>query len=269
MASRPERCAGLAPPPSLLGFWEMAWRARSSSASCVSSFAWPACERPFLRIAGQMGPLLLPLQQPSPVLVCCWKIVESSRRGAAQPASSCSNAVLHSPCQLREYEKQLAGTHRGAQQQAHQTRRSAFSAYLCQVLGKRHILLACIKHPICSAAQPVSPSQRAAQPVSSSIAGFMKAWEKEKTSRNYQKRREISEKRTAERNAVLHSPYHPRRDALAIELGPCRGTACWHQHPHQRWQASLAPCHGPRSHRHAHAIHPGSRCSLTLWMLRR
>ena len=100
MASRPERCAGLAPPPSLLGFWEMAWRARSSSASCVSSFAWPTCGRPFLGIAGQMGPLLLRLRPPSPVLVCCSKIGEGSRRGAAQPASSCSNAVLHSPSQF-------------------------------------------------------------------------------------------------------------------------------------------------------------------------
>ena len=56
---------------------------------------------------------------------------------------------------LREYEQQLASTHRGAPQQAHQTRRSAFSAYLFQVLGNRHILLACIQHPICSAVQPV------------------------------------------------------------------------------------------------------------------
>ena len=55
----------------------------------------------------------------------------------------------------RAYEQQLAGGDRGARQRAHQMRRSAFSAYLFQVLGNRHILLACIQHPICSAVQPV------------------------------------------------------------------------------------------------------------------
>ena len=113
---------------------------------------------------------------------------------------------------LREYEQQLASTHRGAQQQAHQTRRSAFSAYLFQVLGNRHILLACIQHPICSAVQPGSPTHRAAQPVSSSIAGFMKAWEKEKTSREYQKRREISEKLTAERLKLKKAAHAARQE---------------------------------------------------------
>ena len=43
-----------------------------------------------------------------------------------------------------------------------------------------HSPLACIQQPMCSAVQPVSPTHRAAQPLSSSIAGFMKAWKKVK-----------------------------------------------------------------------------------------
>ena len=87
-------------------------------------------------------------------------------------------------------------------------------------------ILACIQHPICSAVQPVSPTHRAAQPVSSSIAGFMKAWEKEKTSRDYQKRREISEKLTADRRKLKKAAHAARQEltrarkiARAIETG--------------------------------------------------
>ena len=113
---------------------------------------------------------------------------------------------------LQLYNEQLACTHRGSQQQAHQTRRSAFAAYQFQVLGNKHILLACIQYPICSAAQPVSPTHSAAQPVSSSIAGFMKAWEKEKNSPDYQKRREISEELTAERRKLKKAAHAARQE---------------------------------------------------------
>ena len=110
---------------------------------------------------------------------------------------------------LRAYEQQLVSNDRGAQQRAHQMRRSAFSAFLFQVLGNKHILLACIQHPMCSAVQPVSPTHRAAQPVSSSIAGFMKAWEKERTPKDYQKRREISEKLTADEAGTAAGRLRP------------------------------------------------------------
>ena len=83
-------------------------------------------------------------------------------------------------------------------------RRSAFSAFLFQVFGNRHILFACIQHPICSAVQPVV----------SWIASFMQAWENEKRSLDYQKRREISERLTKERN-VLKKAAHDARQELA------------------------------------------------------
>ena len=141
---------------------------------------------------------------------------------------------------LRAYEEQLASQKRGAQQRAHQMRRSAFSAYLFQVLGNRHILLACIQHPICSAVQPVSPTHRAAQTVPSSIAGFMKAWEKEKGSAEYQKRREISEKKTAERlklkkaaHAARQNLARARKIARAIETGGRHLGGLW------QWEKTL------------------------------
>ena len=107
------------------------------------------------------------------------------------------------------------------------------------MLGNKHMLLACIAHPICSAAQPVSPTHRAAQPVSSSIAGFMKAWEKEKTSRDYQKRREISEKLTAERRGLKKAAHAARQDltrarkiarAIQTDVRKVGGLWQWEKH---------------------------------------
>jgi len=86
--------------------------------------------------------------------------------------------VLHSPClpealgfslraaaaSVRDYEWWLHDKSRGSQQKAHQHRRSAFSAYLFQVIGNKHVLLACIQHPICSAAQAAAVIGSAAQP---------------------------------------------------------------------------------------------------------
>ena len=91
-------------------------------------------------------------------------------------------------------------------------RRSAFSAFLFQVFGNRHILLACIQHPICSAVQPATPTHRAAQPVSSCIASFMQAWEREKRSPDYQRRREISERLTDKRRGLKKAAHAARQE---------------------------------------------------------
>ena len=83
---------------------------------------------------------------------------------------------------LKRHKNLIVSTKRGAHQEAHQKQRSAFNAFLFQVFGYTHILPACIQHPACSDAQPVS----------SWIASFMQAWETETTSPEYRKRREIS-----------------------------------------------------------------------------
>ena len=75
-----------------------------------------------------------------------------------------------------EYEKWRSGRCRGDQQKAHQIRRGALSAYLFQVIGNKHLLLVCIQHPICSAAQPAASIGSAAQPAAI-IRRFMTAWE--------------------------------------------------------------------------------------------
>ena len=74
---------------------------------------------------------------------------------------------------LRAYEQQLASTDGGARQRAHQMRRHAFSAFLFQVIGNKHVLLAAIQHPVFSAAQPDCSFQWPA----AMLQSFMDAWE--------------------------------------------------------------------------------------------
>ena len=135
---------------------------------------------------------------------------------------------------IQEYQQRLNSEDKGARQRAHQMRHSAFSTYQFQVLGNKHILLACIQHPMCSAVQPVSPTHSAAQPVSSSIAGFMEAWEKEKRSEEYQKRKKISEKRTAEQTRLKKAAHAARQQltqarkiARAIAAGARQLDGLW------------------------------------------
>ena len=61
------------------------------------------------------------------------------------------NSLLNSP------EKRMRnrnGRQVTPQQQAHQVRRAAFNAYLFQIIGNKHLLLAAIQHPVFSAEQP-------------------------------------------------------------------------------------------------------------------
>ena len=67
---------------------------------------------------------------------------------------------------LQNYERWHNGCGKGDRQKAHSLRRSAFSAYLFQIIGNTHVLLWCIQHPICSDAQPADELRR-----------LMTAWE--------------------------------------------------------------------------------------------
>ena len=91
---------------------------------------------------------------------------------------------------------------KGNNQRAHQLRRSAFSAFVFQIIGNKHVVLAAIQYPISSAAQPEYAVKR-----------FMSAWQKEKLSEEYNKRKQISEQLTKERRA-LKNAAHAARQAL-------------------------------------------------------
>ena len=67
--------------------------------------------------------------------------------------------------QVQEYKRLQASKHTRDHQEAHQIRRSAFSAYVFQLIGNKDVLLKCIQHPICSAAQPAE-----------AIRQFIDAW---------------------------------------------------------------------------------------------
>ena len=67
---------------------------------------------------------------------------------------------------IQDYDRLKTGRFPGDVQKAHKLRRSAFSAYLFQIIGNKHVLLSAIKHPICSAAQPAQAIRR-----------FMDTWE--------------------------------------------------------------------------------------------
>jgi hypothetical protein len=120
---------------------------------------------------------------------------------------------------IRNYEWWRSGKYPGDQQKAHQIRRQAFSAFLFQVIGNKHVLLASIQHPICSAEQPAAAIQR-----------FMTAWEQEKTSDDYKKRVQISEALTEKRRALKKAAHKARQDlVLAVKLNGAitRGSRAW------------------------------------------
>ena len=101
-----------------------------------------------------------------------------------------------------KYNFYLKEPGRGNNQKAHQLRRSAFSAFVFQIIGNKHVVLAAIQYPISSAAQPANAFQR-----------FMSAWQKEKLSEEYKKRMQISERLTKERRD-LRNAAHAARQAL-------------------------------------------------------
>ena len=88
---------------------------------------------------------------------------------------------------LQDYEWWHNGCGKGDQQKAHSLRRSAFSAYLFQIIGNKHVLLWCIQHPICRGAQPAEEIRR-----------FMTAWERERPRTDH----EIAERRSSKRKAT-------------------------------------------------------------------
>ena len=73
-----------------------------------------------------------------------------------------------------KYNFYLKEPGRGNNQKAHQLRRSAFSAFVFQIIGNKHVVLAAIQYPISSAAQPEYAVKR-----------FMSAWQQEKLSEDY------------------------------------------------------------------------------------
>ena len=65
------------------------------------------------------------------------------------------------------------------------------------------MLLASIQHPICTAAQPEVMIQK-----------FMTACEQEKSSHEYQRRKQVSERHTEERRALKNAAHKARQDLV-------------------------------------------------------
>ena len=99
----------------------------------------------------------------------------------------------------------------GCKQRAHHMRKSAFAAYLFQVIGNKHVLMAAIQHPVFCTAEPEAVLSSAEQPAAV-LQSFMNAWEQEKTTEEYKKRVEISERRTEERTRLKNAAHEARRD---------------------------------------------------------
>ena len=95
------------------------------------------------------------------------------------------------------------GKGKGEAQQAHQMRRKFFAAYLFQILGNKHVLLASIQYPLCSAAQPAKI-----------IEDFMTAWEEEKATDAYKERVRISEKATEDRKQLKKNAHAARQNLM-------------------------------------------------------
>ena len=109
-----------------------------------------------------------------------------------------------------EYGQLLNSHDLGARQRAHQMRRIPCYCFLSHVSGNKHMLLACITHPICRAAQPVA---------SAHIASILQAWEEERRSYEYPQRRRLSEQREQQRNAYKKAAHAARqRLASAINI---------------------------------------------------
>ena len=84
---------------------------------------------------------------------------------------------------VEDYEWWLNGWKKDDQQYAHQIRRRSFSAYLFHIIGNKHVLLSCIQHPICSAAQPAHAIRR-----------LIDAWEKEKDAKKKEEKGDDEDK---------------------------------------------------------------------------
>ena len=125
-----------------------------------------------------------------------------------------NRAKLHKHEQLRD------STDKIAPQRAHQLRRSALSAFLFQVIGNRHVLLAAIKHPIFSAAPPdADRSSSSAEQPDAVLQAFMKALEKEKQTDAYKERVQVSQKRTEGQGDMKNAAHEARRNvALAAKI---------------------------------------------------
>ena len=67
----------------------------------------------------------------------------------------------------------------------------SFSAFLFQVIGNKHVLMAAIQHPVFSAAQPDAVLSSAEQPAAMSQR-FTDAWKHEKKTDEHKKRVEAS-----------------------------------------------------------------------------
>ena len=72
----------------------------------------------------------------------------------------------------QKYNDLREGLRKGDHQRAHKLQRQAFSAYLFQVMGNKHVLLDCIQHAICSVAQPAEAMRQ-----------FIDRWTQEKPSK--------------------------------------------------------------------------------------
>ena len=114
---------------------------------------------------------------------------------------------------LEEYEKLLDSTHPGAKQGCYQTRESAFNACLFQVLGNKHIPMACIQYPVYESHELV-PSW---------VPRFMQGWATERMPPDYQRRREVSLEFTWER-----SEQTQRRTRSAPRAHTCSDTSEGH-----------------------------------------
>jgi hypothetical protein len=104
---------------------------------------------------------------------------------------------------IEVYKKLLDLKGRGVQQKAHQMRRSSFAVYLFQILGNKHVLLASVKYPLCSAEQPAQI-----------IDEFMTSWNVEKATDEYKKRVQISEKATEERKQLKKKAHAARQNLV-------------------------------------------------------
>ena len=129
----------------------------------------------------------------------------------------------------REYRRLSQSNGRGDRQKAHKMRKSAFSAFLFQVIGNKHVLLAAIQHPVFSAAQPEAVFGSDEQPAAM-LQRFMDAWEQEKTTEDYKKRVEMSARRTEERTRLKNAAHEARRDLVQgrkINDAILRGALKW------------------------------------------
>ena len=110
-------------------------------------------------------------------------------------------------------------------------RRRAFSAFLFQVIGNKHVLLAAIKHPVFSAAQPdADRSFSSAEQPAAMLQTFMDAWEEEKTTDAYKKRVLISQRRTKQQGDLKNAAHEARRNLVLggkINGAIMRGDRTW------------------------------------------